>query len=341
MKNMTILYMMIIFFYSDYYAYDSEDILGYPYGNNYFPIKIIEGNFKNSYCIQQFDKDLVNCTEAIHFISEGKEKYNCTKCFRGNILSQINTTGIYICKYDGTNDTDEVRNSTSPVTPSNGTTPIPTPTPSPSDGTTPTPTPSNGTTPTPSPSNGTTPAPSPSNGTTPSPTPTPTPSNGTTPSPTQTPTSSDETIPTPSPSNGSTPSPTPTPTSSDGTTPGGSDGGNIGDVGVIEHCQTYDPNNNYFCQSCDSSDYEVNQYTGSCVEKPEVPPALDWKDFYGFKKSSTKTINGRVIQGPSFTLRGITSNQVSARHAFVVYLIFIFSGRLRNLEETNPCHLRK
>ena len=33
-------------------------------------------------------------------------------------------------------------------------------------------------------------------------------------------------------------------------------------------------------------------------------------------------------------MRGITSNQVSARHAFVVYLIFIFSGRLRNLEET-------
>ena len=47
-----------------------------------------------------------------------------------------------------------------------------------------------------------------------------------------------------------------------------------------------------------------------------------------------KRINGRVIKGPSFTLRGITSSLIKANYAFIVYLIFRVRIGLRNLEET-------
>ena len=47
-----------------------------------------------------------------------------------------------------------------------------------------------------------------------------------------------------------------------------------------------------------------------------------------------KEINGRIIQGPSLKLRGITTSQINSRHAFLVYLTFKLKHSLRNLQET-------
>ena len=56
---------------------------------------------------------------------------------------------------------------------------------------------------------------------------------------------------------------------------------------------------------------------------------------FGFKKSGQKTINGRIIEGPSFNLIGITSSQISKDYAFITYLSFNINSGLRNLEVIN------
>ena len=50
------------------------------------------------------------------------------------------------------------------------------------------------------------------------------------------------------------------------------------------------------------------------------------------KKSGQKAINGRIIEGPSFNLIGITSSQISKDYAFITYLSFNINNGLRNLE---------
>ena len=47
----------------------------------------------------------------------------------------------------------------------------------------------------------------------------------------------------------------------------------------------------------------------------------------------SRTINGKVIKGPSFQLRGITSSKISSGHAFIVSLIFRLKTTVRNLDE--------
>ena len=46
-----------------------------------------------------------------------------------------------------------------------------------------------------------------------------------------------------------------------------------------------------------------------------------------------KEINGQIIEGPSLTLRGITTSQINTNHAFLVYLTFKLKNSLRNLED--------
>ena len=46
-----------------------------------------------------------------------------------------------------------------------------------------------------------------------------------------------------------------------------------------------------------------------------------------------KEINGQIISGPSFNLRGITSSQINTRHAFLIYLTFKIKHGLRNLQD--------
>ena len=102
---------------------------------------------------------------------------------------------------------------------------------------------------------------------------------------------------------------------------------------LVDYCKTCINDNNYFCSNCLTSDYEVNKYTGSCVKKTEIVPAVTWKDIYRLNMNGEKEINGQIISGPSLNLRGITSNQINTRHAFLVYLTFKIKYGLRNLQE--------
>ena len=102
---------------------------------------------------------------------------------------------------------------------------------------------------------------------------------------------------------------------------------------LVKFCKQCASNNNYFCSSCINSDYEVNQFSGACIAKTDIVPSVTWKDIFRLQLNGVKEINGRVIEGPSFTLRGITSNTINSRHAFLVYITFKIKHGLRNLQD--------
>ena len=85
---------------------------------------------------------------------------------------------------------------------------------------------------------------------------------------------------------------------------------------LVDYCKSCLPGNNYFCQNCVTSNYEINQFSGSCVLKMDRIPAITWKDIYRLKLNDKKEINGRIIQGPSLRLKGITDDEINSRHAF-------------------------
>ena len=93
-------------------------------------------------------------------------------------------------------------------------------------------------------------------------------------------------------------------------------------------CNSYD---GYICEEC-FPDYEINSLTGSCVKKTEIIPAITWKDIYRLDMNGEKIINNRYIYGPTIRIRGITSNKINSRHAFLIYLIFNIKHLIRNLE---------
>ena len=109
---------------------------------------------------------------------------------------------------------------------------------------------------------------------------------------------------------------------------------NIAKNCMVKYCKECKLGNNYFCNECLLSNYEVNSLTGSCVEKSEIVPAITFKDIFRLELNSNKTINGQTIYGPSLILRGITSSQINTGHAFLIYLTFkIKSSRHRHLQE--------
>ena len=103
---------------------------------------------------------------------------------------------------------------------------------------------------------------------------------------------------------------------------------------LVNFCKNCMSNKNYFCSNCISSDYEVNQASGSCVKKTDIVPSITWKDIYRLDINGEKEINGRTIRGPFLILRGITSSEINTKHAFLIYLTFKIKYNLRNLQET-------
>ena len=105
---------------------------------------------------------------------------------------------------------------------------------------------------------------------------------------------------------------------------------------MVRYCKECKSENNFFCDSCVSSDYAVNNITGSCIKKTEFIPSITWKDIFRLELNSEKEINGRNIHGPKLYLRGITNSQINRGHAFLIYLTFKLrqTRYLRNLEDT-------
>ena len=102
---------------------------------------------------------------------------------------------------------------------------------------------------------------------------------------------------------------------------------------LVDNCQTCANDDPHKCLNCTSPNYILNNYTGLCVFETKNEPVITWKDLYSFILKDSREINGQIINGPSFKLRGITTNQISAGHSFWVHLIFKLRHYLRNLEE--------
>ena len=107
---------------------------------------------------------------------------------------------------------------------------------------------------------------------------------------------------------------------------------------VVKYCKECMPGNNYFCSICLPDDYEVNPLTGGCVRKMETPPEVFFKDIFRYQVNEFKQIGGRLMNGPFFSLRGLTNSQINTDHAFLVLLTFKLQHNtglrnLRNLEE--------
>ena len=102
---------------------------------------------------------------------------------------------------------------------------------------------------------------------------------------------------------------------------------------LVNFCQNCVSDMYYFCSNCISSEYEVNTLTGSCVKKAAVRPAVTWKNIYKLNMTGQKRINGRIIKGPTFKIRGITCSQTYRGYVFLFYLTFKLKSQLRNLQE--------
>ena len=110
---------------------------------------------------------------------------------------------------------------------------------------------------------------------------------------------------------------------------------------LVKLCKTCETNNNYFCSNCLDSDYEVNIITGSCVKKMNYIPSITWKDLYKYNMKGEKEINGRIIKGPSFTLRGITCSQISSKHAFLIYQIYSLNNTSEIIKVPTICEIEE
>ena len=104
---------------------------------------------------------------------------------------------------------------------------------------------------------------------------------------------------------------------------------------MVKYCKTCKNGNNYFCNECILSNYEVNSLTGQCVEKSEQIPYIIFKDIFRLILNGQYQRNGQIFYGPSLMLRGITKNQINTRHAFLIYLTFKVKSSLRILENND------
>ena len=86
-----------------------------------------------------------------------------------------------------------------------------------------------------------------------------------------------------------------------------------------KYCKNCKEENNYFCNECYFTNYEVNIANGQCVEKSAIPEII-WVDLYNFQINTKKEIYGQIYNGPSVIIRGVTNSQINSRHAFFAYL---------------------
>jgi hypothetical protein len=106
---------------------------------------------------------------------------------------------------------------------------------------------------------------------------------------------------------------------------------------VIKYCKKCVPGNNFVCQECLPSDYEVSPLTGGCKLKEDKVPSAHFKDIFRLEFNKYKQIGGQIFNGPFLSLRGLTNSQINTGHAFLVLLTFNLlnsrNNRNRNLQE--------
>ena len=98
----------------------------------------------------------------------------------------------------------------------------------------------------------------------------------------------------------------------------------------VPYCTKCSDNDVYNCVECKRG--FVFTKLGYCYIKPRVTPTIVFKDIFRFAMNGL--ISGSSIFGYSFYLRGLTSDQITERHSFVVSAMFSSNNELRILEES-------
>ena len=68
---------------------------------------------------------------------------------------------------------------------------------------------------------------------------------------------------------------------------------------MIKYCKICKYGNNYFCDKCALSNYEVNRLKRQCIEKSEIVPSITWKDFLRLEMNGQHIRNDHRFYGPS------------------------------------------
>ena len=105
-----------------------------------------------------------------------------------------------------------------------------------------------------------------------------------------------------------------------------------------QKCENYSEN---ICKICKSG-YILNIISNYsfCVPMPNIytpAPTIIFKDIFRYVLNGVYFLNGNKLFGPIFYLRGISRNDIDAKHSFLISTVFsrINSKNLRNLEEIN------
>ena len=97
----------------------------------------------------------------------------------------------------------------------------------------------------------------------------------------------------------------------------------------IENCDICKENNLNVCEKCKSG-FIVNKL-GKCYIKPKKIPQIIFKDIFRYSLNGQNNINGNKLFYFEFYIRGITSNDITSKHSFIISTIFEKKDKLRYL----------
>ena len=97
------------------------------------------------------------------------------------------------------------------------------------------------------------------------------------------------------------------------------------------NCKLCKENELYICKECKSG-YVFSKFN-DCIIKPKIIPNVYFKDIYRFALNGNNKINGEYIFGPIYTIRGLTKEDITEMHSFIILSIFKLENGVRNLEE--------
>ena len=100
---------------------------------------------------------------------------------------------------------------------------------------------------------------------------------------------------------------------------------------TVSFCEVCEENDVYSCKKC--SEGYINMH-GLCNKKSKIPPTIIFKDIFRFSLNKKFNLNGNMVVGLYFKLKGITRDNISEKHSFIISTIFSQENALRNLEHS-------
>ena len=88
---------------------------------------------------------------------------------------------------------------------------------------------------------------------------------------------------------------------------------------TVSFCDSCVKNNFFTYEKCAKGFINMN---GLCNIKPKKTPTITFKDIFRFSLNKIFNLNGNMVQGLFFRLKGIINDFISEKHSFIVSAIF-------------------